>query len=215
MSGPGSWLNKLSNNPDGGGPQKIIKKKMWWLAGAIILGIGLIVLGNGGGQPAPPLSEKRPETAEMSPDTAIRQTMMAAEEKALADNLQEMLQRIEGSGSVRVTVRLATSARGAYAINTTTGRKTTVEKDQGGGTRTINENSDSSQLVIARSGKGDAPVVEMESASRVAGVLVVAGGAGNPMVKERLFEAVRVSLNVEPHRIVVLPAKGVSNDGIR
>lgn len=215
MSGPGNWLNRLSGDAGGGGPQKIAKKRMWWLAGAVILGFGLIVLGSGGSQSAPPLNEKRPEAAEIATEKAAQKTMMAAEEEALAQRLQDMLERIEGSGSVRVTVRLAASAREAYAINTTAGRKTTVEKDQGGGTRTISENSDSSHLVIARNGKGDAPVVEMETASRVAGVLVVAGGAGDPRVKERLFEAVRVALNVEPHRIVVLPAKGGSNSGIR
>lgn len=215
MSGPGNWLNRLTGDAGGGGPQKITQKRMWWLAGAVILGIGLIVLGSGGSRSDPPVSEKRPEAAETAPERAIQKTLMAAEEEAMARKLEDMLERIEGSGSVKVTVRLAASAREAYAINTTTGRKTTVEKDQGGGTRTINENNETSQLVIARNGKGDAPVVEMETASRVAGVLVVAGGAGDPRVKERLFEAVRVALNVEPHRIVVLPAKGVPNNGIR
>jgi len=51
-------------------------------------------------------------------------------------------------------------------------------------------------------------VVQMETASRIAGVLVVARGASNPQVKERLFEAVRVALNVEPHKILVLPGEG-------
>lgn len=202
----GNWLSRLVNDEGGGGPQKTIKKKFGWLAGAVLIGIGLIILGSGGGQPPAPAVEKAADSGGAA-DIAARKTMIAAEEEALAAKLQDMLEKIEGSGSVRVTVRLATSAREAYAINTTSGRKTTVEKDQGGGTRTINENSDSSQLVIARSGNGDSPVVEMESASGVAGVLVVAGGAGNPRVKERLFEAVRVALNVDPHRIVVLTGR--------
>ncbi|MFZ5633641.1 MAG: hypothetical protein ACOY40_12435 [Bacillota bacterium] len=207
MPGPGNWLNRFIKSGDGGGagPSKINSKKMWWLAGAILLGISLIFLGNSGNQPPLPAGEKVADTGEAAADRTAQKTLMAAEEEVLAAKLQSMLEKIEGAGSVRVTVRLATSARESYAINTTTGRKTTVEKDQGGGTRTINENTDTSQLVIARDGKGDSPVVEMESASRVAGVLVVAGGAANPRVKERLFEAVRVALNVEPHRVLVLP----------
>ncbi len=179
---------------------------MLWLMGAVFLGISLIILGSGG-QPPPPPVEKRADAGEAPAEVAAHKTMMAAEEEALAAKLQYMLERIDGAGSVKVTVRLAASARENYAVNTTTGRKTTVEKDQGGGTRTINENSDASQLVMSRNGKGEAPVVEMETASRVAGVLVVAGGAGNPRVKEKLFEAVRVAVNVEPHRIMVMSGR--------
>ncbi|MCL6610971.1 MAG: hypothetical protein K6T66_05455 [Peptococcaceae bacterium] len=208
MSRSGNWLNRLSSGRDGGGePQKLARKKLIWLAGAVFLGISLIILGNGGGQSPPPVKEKTAETGEEKAEGAVQKSIMAAEEEALASKLQAMLERIDGAGSVRVTVRLASSARETYAMNTTAGRKTTVEKDQGGGTRTINENNDVSQLVMARNGKGEAPVVEMESASKVAGVLVVAGGAGNPQVKERLFEAVRVAVNVEPHRIVVLTGR--------
>ncbi len=205
MSGLNSWMNRLSGGAgDRGGPPKITRKKMIWLAGAVFLGISLIVLGNGGGRTTPPAGENRAPAGEYAADVTIQKSTMAAEEEALAARIRAMLESIEGSGSVRVTVRLAASSRETYATNTTTGRKTTVEKDQGGGTRTINENSDTIQLVMARNGKGESPVVEMASASKVAGVLVVASGAGNPQVKERLFEAVRVALNVEPHRITVL-----------
>lgn len=209
MSGQSNWLSRLYGGA-GGGPPKISRKKLWWLAGAVLLGIGLIVLGNSGGSPpaTPPTAPGAAGTVDTTPVETAKKSIMAAEEEAMAAKLQSMLEKIEGAGSVRVTVRLAASARESYAINTTTGRKTTVEKDQGGGTRTINENTDTSQLVIARSGKGDSPVVEMETASRVAGVLVVSSGAGSPRVRESIFEAVRVALNVEPHKILVLTGQG-------
>lgn len=208
MSGLNNWWSRLVGGGAGNAsPPKISRKKMLWLIGAVFLGISLIVLGNGGGQPPPSAREKSAGAGEAPAEVTAQKTMMAAEEEALAAKLQSMLERIDGAGSVKVTVRLAASARETYAINTTTGRKTTVEKDQGGGTRTINENSDASQLVMARNGKGETPVVEMEMASRVAGVLVVAGGAGNPQVKERLFDAVRVAVNVEPHRIMVMTGR--------
>lgn len=203
------WFNRLRESSSGT-PIKDNIKRIWLLVGAVFLGISLILFGNSGDQP-PPQAEKKiidiGETGNQNTVTA-KKSLMAAEEDALAAKLQVMLEKIEGSGDVRVTVRLATSAREDYAVNTNTGSKTTVEKDQGGGTRTINENSGTNQLVITRDDQGEIPVVEMESASKVAGVLVVAAGAGKPMVKERIFEAVRVALNVEPHRILVMPAEG-------
>ncbi|HPU36274.1 MAG TPA: hypothetical protein PLA91_05715, partial [Bacillota bacterium] len=48
------------------------------------------------------------------------------------------------------------------------------------------------------------PVVEREVAPQVAGVLVVAEGAGDSRIKARLFEATRVALGVDPQKILVL-----------
>jgi len=204
MSRIDDLLNRFFSKKSG--TAKNNRKVMLWLAGAVALGISLIIMG-GGGQ-APQQADKSAEKVEIEPEQMQESSIMAREEENLASRLQGMLERIEGAGSVKVTLRLAASAKETYAVNTTTGRKTTVEKDQGGGNRTTSENTDTSQMVISRNSKGETPVVEMESASRVAGVLVVSSGAGNPQVKERLFEAVRVALGIEPHRILVLPGEG-------
>lgn len=208
MSVFSKWFGRAGS--DGEGPGKMSRKKFYGLAAAVLLGISLIILGSGDGQePPPPAGGKRTDSAGAAVEQVVRHnTMMAEEEEALAVKLQAMLESIEGSGKVKVTVRLASSARETFATNTTAGRKNTLEKDQGGGNRTINENTDSTQIVIAKNGKGDLPVIEMETASRIAGVLVVAGGASNPRVKENLFNAVRVSLNADPHKILVLPGEG-------
>jgi len=205
MAGISDWFSGIGSG--GKGPAKLSTRRMLWLGAAVILGISLIVLGSGGQQNPSPVNEKK-DTGEVASGGTPPKTIMVSEEDNLAAKLQAMLERIEGSGDVKVTVRLATSSRESYATNTTVGSKNTLEKDQGGGTRTITENSDTTQLVIAKNGKGDSPVVQMETASRIAGVLVVARGASNPQVKERLFEAVRVALNVEPHKILVLPGEG-------
>ncbi|MHB8157551.1 MAG: hypothetical protein ACYDEQ_09225 [Desulfocucumaceae bacterium] len=208
MSGFNDWLRSvIGGTNETKGPVKITRKKMWWLVVAVMLGICLITLGNLGAKPAEEKDKNISLESTVNTDTD-KKTKMLEEEESLAARLKAMLEGIEGSGTVKVTVRLAASARESYALNKTTGSKNTVEKDQGGGTRTINENTDSAQLVIAKNGKGDAPVVELESSSKVSGVLVVAEGASSPRVKERLFEAVRVALNVDPHKILVLPGEG-------
>jgi stage III sporulation protein AG len=107
---------------------------------------------------------------------------------------------------VQASVRLSGSAREEYAINTTTGKKTTQERDQTGGTRLTTEDTSSGQLVMNRSGTGgEQPVVERAAAPQVAGVLVVAEGASEARVKAKLFEATRVALGIEPQNIMVLP----------
>ena len=135
-------------------------------------------------------------------------SLMTSQEEFLAEKVRGMLAMVEGAGEVQVAIRLSSSTRSSYAVNATTGRKTTEEKDQGGGTRVISEESDSGQLVLVRETGSENPVVEQESAANIAGVLVVARGAAEPQVKARLFRAVETGLGVEPHKILVLPMEG-------
>lgn len=193
----------FKGDDDGSTPPKKQKQKLYWLLGAAALGISLIMLGSGGESK----NDVAPQGAAPTQQEAGSQNRspMAREEEALANKLKGMLTKIEGAGQVEVTVRLASSSQSDYAINTSTGRKTTEEKDQSGGTRTIEENTDSGQLVLIRDGQGETPVMEQEKAAQVAGVLVVAEGANQPQVKARLFQATRVSLGVEPQKIMIMP----------
>lgn len=197
-------LQKFKQSETGGGG-KLSRKKIWWLAGLMALGALLVMVGSGGDKKDMSGQENAQNKMTIPGETAAR-TAMEREEDALAGKLQDMLGQIQGAGLVKVTVKLAASTREDYAINTTTGSKTTQEKDQGGGTRVTTENTDTNQLVLIRAGSGENPVVEQEQAAKVAGVLVVADGAGNPEVKSNLFQAVRVSLGVEPQKIVILPS---------
>lgn len=185
------------------------KNKMRWLGTvfAVAVGLLLIISGNPFDQPAPPQDpvQGASESQENKNESSHPQPSTAAEEKYLAEKLQNMLEQVEGAGEVQVTVRLESSSRAEYAINTTTGTKTTQEKDQAGGTRVLTEDTDTTQLVLVRGDNGEEiPVLRQETAPEVSGVLVVAEGAGDPVIKAKLFKAVRVALGVEPQKILVL-----------
>jgi stage III sporulation protein AG len=182
---------------------------MWLLLGATLLGVLLILAGN---------AMRETQTAEQAPAQEQQGSpgraaepvvsLMTSQEEFLAEKVRDMLVMVEGAGEVQVAVRLSSSTRSSYAVNATTGRKTTEERDQGGGTRVISEESDSGQLVLLRGTGSENPVMEQESAADIAGVLVVARGAADPGVKARLFRAVETGLGVEPHKILVLPMEG-------
>lgn len=188
-----------------GFPAKDVGRRNLWLAGLAALGVFLLVIsGVGGSKPAvqQPLRQETP----VSPDPDMAGTGMTAEEDGLSKKLCSMLQQVEGAGQVEVSVRLSGTTRAEYAVNTTTGKKTTQERDQSGGTRLTTEDTGSGQLVMNRNGAGgEQPVVERETAPQVAGVLVVAEGAKDARVKAKLFEAVRVAMGIEAHKILVLP----------
>lgn len=183
---------------------KNLFKRNLWLAGLAALGI-LMLLYPWAGRVSPP--EETPARSELTAVTPEQSASgMTAEEEKISQKLCAMLRQVEGAGQVEASVRLSGSTREEYAVNTTTGKKTTQERDQSGGTRLTTEDTSSSQLVMNRSGTGgEQPVVEREAAPQVAGVLVVAEGAGEARVKAKLFEATRVALGIEPQKIMVLP----------
>jgi len=186
-------------------------KKFWSIALLLLLGIMLMLVGSCDSlfRSNTNNSQQDGSTVDSSsqPGT-LSKSLMTQEEKELAEELHQMLEQVAGAGQVKVTVQLASSTNNDYAINTTTGLKTTEEKDQSGGSRQVTEDTDTSTVVIARGDQGlEKPVVQKEVAPDVAGILVVAQGADTPRVKADLFRAVQVALGVEPHRIVVLPMK--------
>jgi stage III sporulation protein AG len=196
-------LNLFKGGGNNGVPPKKQGRRILWLAALGLLGILLLVIGNtGGSKPA----SVQPEQVSTGPAPEVKAVNnMSLEEELLSNKLREMLRQIDGAGEVEVSVRLSGSTREEFAVNTTTGKKTTQERDQTGGTRLTTEDSGSDQLVMNRSENGEErPVVEREVAPQVAGVLVVAEGAGDSRIKARLFEATRVALGVDPQKILVL-----------
>jgi stage III sporulation protein AG len=184
-------------------PPKQQRQKIIYLAIMVAAGVFLILLGNGSRPSQPKMSQAVGEEKEK---IRISGSAMAQEEEALAERLKKMLSRVEGAGRVDVTVRLASSKQDRFALNTTTGRKTTEEKDQTGGTRVTTENTSNEQIVLLREAQREVPVLEVERASQIAGVLIVAEGAKDPVTKANLFRAAQVALGVDPQRIFVLPA---------
>ena len=128
-------------------------------------------------------------------------------ENKLAQRLEQALTQISGAGKTRVTVNLASTTEKDYAVNTSTNRKDTLERDQKGSNRTITEINEEGQIVLVRETQGsrEMPVVVKEIEPEVKGVIVISQGAGDPEIKASLMQAVQVYLDVPLYRVVVLP----------
>jgi stage III sporulation protein AG len=189
-------------------------KKINFLLMAGAAGILLILLANifpSGDREAGFVTTKDDNTQKTGTDLTVNRPLdIISLENVEAGRLENILSQISGVGSVEVTVNLASTTGRDYAVNTTINNKTSQEKDQRGGNRSTTEISENGQLVLAHESQGsqEAPVVVKEVKPEVKGVVVVAEGAGDAVVRSELMKAVQVYLDIPLYKVIVLPKRG-------
>ncbi len=186
---------------------------LWWLL--LILGGGVVLLvmssfmSISGSTPLDTAS-RGDATREVGSEETQKGYALADIERELEDRLERILGAVEGAGSVEVTVTLASGEESVFAQNLNRQNRVIEEKDQSGGNRKTTELSEQGSLVFAEapSGGRETPVVIKRKRPEIAGVLVLAEGAKDPELRERLARAVETLLDIPPYKVTVLVKKG-------
>lgn len=123
----------------------------------------------------------------------------------LEQKLSDTLSQIEGAGEVTVMVTLRSSAEKVVEKDQTSDRETVTESDSQGGTRTTEqENQEESTVYIQGEGQNQQPYVSIELSPRIEGVVVVAQGGDQAVVRKNITEAVEALFGVESHKIRIM-----------
>ncbi len=120
----------------------------------------------------------------------------------LESKLEYILGKINGVGNVNVMITLEDTAERIPAVNTTQSKETTSEEDSQGGVREVIK-QDSTQQIVVGSNKKDSILVIKEIKPEVKGVIVVAEGAEDINVKEKLYKAVKTVLGINGNRVEI------------
>jgi len=121
----------------------------------------------------------------------------------IANDIAKVLSEIEGAGKVTVMITYNSGEEIVPAQDVRRIRNITQERDSGGGTRDIDQYEYESSIVFEDNGGENSPIVLKTKMPEVKGVIVVAEGAGNAVVKENLVRAVQVLTDVPIHKIQV------------
>ena len=128
----------------------------------------------------------------------------AAYNDSMEDRLEKILEGIDGVGGVEVMITYETSTEVVPASNVTKSAQTTEENDKQGGTRIIKqENTTENIVTINNKDYNNSPIVIKEIKPIIRGVIVVAEGAGDPVVKNHLIEAVTTIFQIKSHKVKV------------
>ena len=125
----------------------------------------------------------------------------------LEDRLNRTLSQIEGAGEVKVMITLKSSAE--KVLDKDTDQETVTEEDSQGGTRQSSKTSKKENTVYRTDSESNSqgsgsPYVSKELSPKIEGVVVIADGGENAVVKENISSAVQALFDIEPHKIRIM-----------
>ncbi len=190
----GKWLDKI----------KSFKKEqilILLLCGALLLVIALPT--------EDPGSDLQLETESRTVSGLQEESMPAAVSSAdrarqLEERLQEILSQVEGIGRTEVMLTLKSDGRKVVEkdLEQSQGKEESQEENAAAAS---DQASSSENTVYQRDAQGnELPYVTEEYEPEIAGVLVIAQGAGKASVVSEITEAVMALFGVEAHKIKVM-----------
>lgn len=178
------------------------QKKQYLLLGALaLLGIILLCIGNSTNT-EPQVKTRSSAIDKISVSGQANSNDIATLEYKLADTLS----KIQGAGHVIVQITAENSGRKEYAVDIQRTNRTTTEESADTTQHTIELQEQQTVVQQNRSGTQEALLVQ-ETAPEITGVLIVASGADNALVQERLLHAAETLLQLSLHQIVVMPGE--------
>ncbi|MCG7406302.1 stage III sporulation protein AG [Paenibacillus sp. ACRRX] len=128
-------------------------------------------------------------------------------EKSFETRIRSILEEIVGVGQVEVLVTIDSTEEMVIQRNNKDSQQVTEETDANGGKRHTTQYSRDGEIVMTEQSNSHSPIVTKRIKPKVRGVVVVAKGAENAVVKQLIVDAVEKGLNVPSYRISVVPRK--------
>ncbi|WP_026894104.1 stage III sporulation protein AG [Clostridiisalibacter paucivorans] len=124
----------------------------------------------------------------------------------LEQKLAKTLESMKGVGDVEVMVTLDDTVERIPAIDSTKVVETTSEKDAQGGVRERNREDYTEKVVVSNDNSNSLMIIK-EVNPKIKGVIVVAEGAQNFEVKEKIYSAVKTVLDISGNKVEVYTKK--------
>lgn len=130
-------------------------------------------------------------------------------ELALERRLEEILSLVNGAGQVRVMVSITQGRETVFAVDRSINTSTTQEQDAQGGTRyqSSQQGQDKTLIITDRTGV-DRPLVVKEIEPVIGGVIIIAEGGDDVLVRDALIRGASTLLGIDINRVQVMRMRG-------
>ena len=181
----------------------IHRNQQYVILGALALvGVALLLIGNSGSNEQQHLSSTDTANATVATTVATNIDPVAKMEQKLAHTLSQ----VQGAGTVTVQITVKHTGRKEYAVDTQRTNRTTTEESGDTHQQTVETQEQITVVQQNQNGTQQALLVS-ESSPEIAGVLVVAEGACDAVVREQLLHAVTAVLQVPMYQVMVVPGE--------
>lgn len=140
-------------------------------------------------------------------EQAVKEQQTIYKEK-MEEQLSNALEQVEGIGRTKVMITLKGSKEVIVNKDTPIQEEQTKESDSAGGEREQSSRNEQETTVLVTDSSGQSiPYVIKELEPEIAGIIVVAQGAGRETVIQEITEACEVLFSVPVHKIKVMKMK--------
>ena len=135
---------------------------------------------------------------------AQNQTMETRRE-TLQQNLENIISSIDGAGKSKVLVTFENSAETVYATEEKKNKEASEDKAEGEITRKKETDDCEKKYITIKDGEGTEHALAVtEIEPKVKGVVAICQGGDNPVVKQKVTEAITTALNIVSKRVCVI-----------
>lgn len=167
--------------------KKIIQKiGLMRLVLVVVCGVLLLILSYPGGSSEPDLQEVSSSSVQSEETTTLEEYKKAREEE-----LEELLQKVDGVGAAEVLITLKGS-----------NEKVTLKDNTSRG-----ESNEEKTVLVENADRDSAPYIVQEREPEIEGIVIVCQGGYDSVIKREITDAVSALFSIESHKIKVMKRK--------
>lgn len=199
----GDKLKQLVNSnseEEGGNNKRKIENLVFFVVLLIITIVIINLVWNGNKQVVK--QENNTSSKQLANGNAINNTDQTTTDD-LAKQLEEILSKIQGVGTVKVFVNYSETSEVVAMYNETTKTSNTEENDTSGGSRKIQETDSQKDIIYQEENGEKTPITQKVIQPKVEGAIITAKGANSAEIKANIIQAVEAVTGLATHKIQV------------
>ena len=188
-------IKQLTSKTDEGNNKKKIENLVFLLIILIVVLVAINFIWN--------YKKENVKTTDNNKKLAIQEETKKDSDSDLKEQLEDILQNINGVGKVKVLITYSQTSQVLPLYNEDTSKKDTEEKDKTGGTRIVTETDTKKDVIFQETNGNKMPITQSVISPKVEGAIVTAQGANNMAVKTDIIQAVEAVTGLSSHKIQV------------
>ena len=188
-------IKQLTSKTDEGNNKKKIENLVFLLIILIVVLVAINFIWND--------KKENVKTTDNNKKLAIQEETKKESDSDLKEQLEDILQNINGVGKVKVLITYSQTSQVLPLYNEDTSKKDTEEKDKTGGTRIVTETDTKKDVIFHETNGNKMPITQSVISPKVEGAIVTAQGANNMAVKTDIIQAVAAVTGLSSHQIQV------------